>query len=194
LEAGLRAAEEGVVSVLAYFNHSLKNGIWRRVSAQSKLMKAIDILGPEERDMENSNTHAPHDNSCHTTYESSEQRPPLNPIYATVAARRGVGRKGKCGRKRKEDRMPVAEDKDKKDYKDYKELIESVLMRVVDNAVECDQSVRGAAARAHTTLFKDYNTTILYSRCRALMLTSITTSIHVPTPQKIGDTLIPLAT
>jgi hypothetical protein len=46
LEAGLHAAEEAVVSVPTYYNHSLKNGIWRRVSALSKQMKAIDILGP----------------------------------------------------------------------------------------------------------------------------------------------------
>jgi hypothetical protein len=46
LEAGLRAAEEVVISVPTYYNHSLKNGICWRVSAQSNLMKAIDILGP----------------------------------------------------------------------------------------------------------------------------------------------------
>jgi hypothetical protein len=46
LEAGLRAAEEAEISVTTYYKHSLKNDIWRRVSAQSKIMHAIDILGP----------------------------------------------------------------------------------------------------------------------------------------------------
>jgi hypothetical protein len=46
LEAGLRVAEEAEISVPTYYNHSLKNGIWRCVSAQSKMIKAIDILGP----------------------------------------------------------------------------------------------------------------------------------------------------
>jgi hypothetical protein len=66
LEAGLRDAEEAA-SVPTYYNHSLKNGIWPRVSAQSKLMKAIDILGPHEGDEKNAKTQAPHDNPCHTT-------------------------------------------------------------------------------------------------------------------------------
>jgi hypothetical protein len=132
LEAGLRAAEEAVVSVPTYYNNSLKNGIWRRVSALSKLMKAIDILGPEKGDEENANTLAPHDSPCHTTYEAVEQRPPLNPIFATAAVRRGIGRKGKCGRKRKADRVPMAEDKDKKtkgvdSRKDNMEVVKSVL-------------------------------------------------------------------
>jgi hypothetical protein len=61
LEAGLRAAEEVVVSVPTYYNNSLMNGIWRRVSALSKLMKAVDILGPEKGDVENANNVAPHD-------------------------------------------------------------------------------------------------------------------------------------
>jgi hypothetical protein len=198
LEAGLCDAEEAVVSVPTYYTNSLKNGIWRRVSALSKLMKAIDILGPEKGDEENANTLAPHDSPCHTTYEVVEQRPPLNPISATAAVRRGVGRRVKCGRKRKEDRVTVAEGKDKKtkgadNHKDYREAVKSVLRWVVENAVECDQSVRAAATQAQTTLFKDDNITISHSWCRALISTSIKISIPVPTPQKIGGTLIPLA-
>jgi hypothetical protein len=76
-------------------------------------MKARDILGLEEGDEENENTQAFHDNPCHTTSEGTKQRPPLKPIFATVAVRWGVGRKGKCGRKRKGDRVPLADDKDK---------------------------------------------------------------------------------
>jgi hypothetical protein len=180
LEAGLRAPEEAVVSVPTYYNHSLKNGIWRRVSALSKPEKAIDILGPEGGDDENPNTQAPHDNPCHTTYEANEQHPPLNPISATAPIRRGVGRKGKCGRKRKVDRVPMAKHKDKKtkgadNHKVYKETIKSVLMRVVETAIECDQYVRAAATQAQATLFKDYNITISRSWCRALILTYMMT-------------------
>jgi hypothetical protein len=111
LEAGLRAAEEALVSVLPYYNHTLKNDIWRGVSTLSKLMKAFDILMPEEGEEDNANTKAPHDNPCHTTYEAVEQRLPINPISATTDVRRGVGLKGKCGRKRMAFRVQVAEDK-----------------------------------------------------------------------------------
>jgi hypothetical protein len=94
--------------------------------------------------------------------------------------------------------VTAAEDKDKKikgadNHKDYREAVKSVLKRVVENAVECDQSVRAPATQAQTTLFKDYNITISHSWCRALISTSIETSIPVPTPQKTGGTLIPLA-
>jgi hypothetical protein len=138
------------------------------------MMQAIDILGPKEGDEESANTQALHDNPCHTTYEADDQRPPLNPIFAAVAVRRGVGQKGKCGRKRKIDLVPVAKDKDKKtkgvdSHKDYKEVVKSVLAP----AVKCDQHVRAAATHAQTTLLKDYNITISHSCCCALILTFI---------------------
>jgi hypothetical protein len=76
------------------------------------LTKAIDILGPQEGGEENSNAQTPHDNPCYTTYGVVKQRQPLNPIFANAVVRRGVGRKGKCGMKRKADRVRVAEDKD----------------------------------------------------------------------------------
>jgi hypothetical protein len=104
-------------------------------------------------------------------YEADKQRPPLNPIFAVVAVRRGIGRKGKCGRKRKADRVPMAEDKDKKtkgvdSRKDNMEVVKSVLTP----SVKCDQSVvRAAAIQAQPTLFKDYNITISHSWCRALI-------------------------
>jgi hypothetical protein len=151
-------------------------------------MKAIDILGPEEDDEENTNTKAPHDNPCHTTYEGAEQRPPLNPIYATDVVRPVVGRKGKCGRKRKAYRVPLAKDKDKKtmgadNHKDYMEAVKSVLRRVVKNAVEWDQYVRVAATLAQTTLFKDYNITIHHSWCRALISIYINTHTCAHSPK-----------
>jgi hypothetical protein len=55
------------------------------------MMKAIDILGPREGEGGKRKHSSTHDNPCHTTYEAVEQRPPLNPILATVAARRGIG-------------------------------------------------------------------------------------------------------
>jgi hypothetical protein len=64
---------------------------------------------------------------------------------------------------------------------------------VVENAHECNQSVRAAATQAQTTLLKDYNITISPPWCRALISTSIKSGIHVPTPQKTLGTLIPLA-
>jgi hypothetical protein len=102
-------------------------------------MKAIGILGLEEADEESENTQAFHDNPCHTTSEGIKQRPPLKPVFATVA----IGRKGKCGRKRTGDRVPVAEDKDRKakgvdNHEDYKEAVKSVLRRVVQTVVECN--------------------------------------------------------
>jgi hypothetical protein len=80
-------------------------------------------------------------------------RPPFNPIFATVVVRRGVGREGKCGRKRKAYRVSMAEAKDQKtkgfdSHKDYKEVVNNVLAF----AVKCDQYVRFAATEARTTL------------------------------------------
>jgi hypothetical protein len=54
----------------------------------------------------------------------------------------------------------VVEKKDKKtkgayNHKDYKEADKSVLKRVVENMVECDQSMRAAATQAQITLLKD---------------------------------------
>jgi hypothetical protein len=94
--------------------------------------------------------------------------------------------------------VTVAEDKDNKtkgadNHKNYMEAVKSVLKRVVENAVECDQSVRAAATQAQTTLFKHYNITNSHSWCRALISTSIKTNIPIPTPQMTSGTLIPLA-
>jgi hypothetical protein len=55
----------------------------------------------------------------------------------------------------------VAEDKDNNtkgvdSQRDYMKVVKSVLAHVV----KCDQLLRDAAIRAHTTLCKDYNTTI----------------------------------
>jgi hypothetical protein len=67
-------------------------------------------------------------------------------------------------------------------------------MRVVEDAVECNQYVRAAATQAQTTLFTDYIITISHSWCRALISAyNMKTGIHVPTPQKTGGTLTPLA-
>jgi hypothetical protein len=194
LEADLRATKEAETSVPTNCNHSLKNGIWGRVSAQSKMIKAIDILGLEESNEENANTKAPHDNSCHTTCEDDEQRPPLNPIFATAAVRRGIGRKGKCGRKRKTKSVLLVEDKEKKtkgvdNHKDYMEVVKSVLAL----ANKCDQSVRIAATHAQTTLFDNFNITISHPWCRALISTFIQANITLPTPQNTGGPLIPIA-
>jgi hypothetical protein len=112
LEAGLRAAEKARASFPTSYNNSHKNGMWRRVSALSKLVKAIDILGPEEGGEGNPDTRALHDTLCHTIFEVAGERPPLDPSFATGTIRRGVGRKSKCGKKRKADRVRVAEDKD----------------------------------------------------------------------------------
>jgi hypothetical protein len=126
LEAGLRAAKEAVVSVPKNYNNALNNGIWRRVSALSKLLMDVESLEPEESDEENANTQASRDAPLYTTYETVGQRHPLNPISSNAATRRGVGRKGKCGRKGSAERVLVIEDKDKRtkgadSHKDYRE-------------------------------------------------------------------------
>jgi hypothetical protein len=169
LEAGLHAAKEAVGSVPETHNNALKNGIWRRVSALSKLMMDFESLEPEEGDEENANTQASRDVPFYTTYETAGQRQPLNPISTTATTRRGVGRKGKCGRKGNAERVLVIEDKDKRtkgadSHKDYMEAVKTVLKKVVENPHECNQSVRAAATQAQTTLLKYCNITIRVPR------------------------------
>jgi gas vesicle protein len=60
----------------------------------------------------------------------------------------------------------VIEDNDKRtkgadSHKDYKEAVKTVLRKVVENANECNQSVRAAATQAQATLLKDYNISLL---------------------------------
>jgi hypothetical protein len=177
---------EAVVSVPENYSNALKNGIWRRVSALSKLMMDVEGLEPEEGNDKNANTQASRDVPVYTTYETAGQRQPLNPISTTATSRRGVGRKGKCGRKGNAERVIVIEDKHKRtkgadSHKDYREAVKNVLRKVVENAHECNQFVRAAATQAQTTSLKDYNITISLSWCRALIPTSIKTGIHVPT-------------
>jgi hypothetical protein len=73
------------------------------------------------------------------------------------------------------------------------EAVKSVLRRVKENAVECDQNVRDVATQAQRAIFNDCNIISSHSCCRALISTSIMTSIHMLTPQKTCGTLIPLA-
>jgi hypothetical protein len=75
--------------------------------------------------------------------------------------------------------VQVAEDKDKKakgadNNKDYREAVKSVLTRVVENEVECDQSVRAAATHAQTTRHLRITTLLpLVTHGGALILTFI---------------------
>jgi hypothetical protein len=195
LGAGLRTANEAVVSVPENYNNALKNGIWRRVSTLSKVMMDVKSLEPEVGDEENANTQASRDVPFYTTYKTVGQRQPLNPIPTTATTFRGVGRKGKCGRKGNAERVLVIEDKDKRtkgtdSHKDYRDSVKTVLRKVVENAHECNQSVRAGATQAKATLLKDYNMTISLSWCRAVISTSIKTCIPVPTPQKTSGTLV----
>jgi hypothetical protein len=107
---------------------------------------------------------------------------------------------GKNKKRTKSNRVPVAHDKDKKtkgadNHKDYMETYNSMIMRAVESAVECDQYVRAAATQAQTTLFKDFNITITHSWSALLShyLPRVACKCPLPHSTKTGGTQIPLA-